>query len=199
MLLLIDNYDSFTYNLYQSFAALYPNVEVVRNDKLSVESVAAMAPKAIIISPGPGIPEQRPECIDIVKKFASYIPIFGVCLGHQIIAHAFGGKVTQAPEIVHGKQCKVFHRRQNIFAHLPLPMTVGRYHSLVVDRNLPDDLVLEADNSEGTVMAIRHRDYPCYGVQFHPESILTPQGEKMIQNFLDIAQMDLSQLRRKHA
>lgn len=189
MLLIIDNYDSFTYNLYQAFAVMTKEIEVIRNDVITSEEVKALAPEAIVISPGPGKPEKAGNCLDIIQACALNTPILGVCLGHQAIATAFGGKVIAAPELVHGKTCSVFHRRQGLFSNVSLPFTAGRYHSLSVEReSLPSDLVVEADTLDGTIMGIRHLHYPCYGVQFHPESILTPEGSKILQSFLSLVE-----------
>ncbi|MBS0604150.1 MAG: aminodeoxychorismate/anthranilate synthase component II [Verrucomicrobia bacterium] len=185
MILLIDNYDSFTHNLYQLIAANNPVVKIVRNDKIAIEEIAALNPKAIVLSPGPGRPEDAGICIDAIRAFGQSIPILGVCLGHQAMGIAFGGQVVSAPEILHGKKSLVFHRRQGIFKGVPLPFSAGRYHSLVIDRKtLPSCLSIEAEDASEVVMAIKHREFPCYGVQFHPESILTAHGELLIRNFL---------------
>lgn len=186
MLLIIDNYDSFTYNLYQLLAPYYPEIKVVRNDALTVDEIAALQPKGILLSPGPGRPEEAGICLELIRRFAPEIPLFGVCLGHQAIGMAFGGKVVPAKNIMHGKSSPVFHARQGIFQKLPLPFQAGRYHSLIVEReSLPKELIVEAETGEGTIMAMRHESYPCYGVQFHPESILTSHGELLLREFLD--------------
>jgi anthranilate synthase component 2 len=185
MILLIDNYDSFTHNLYQLVAGIERDVKVVRNDKITLEEIAALRPQAILLSPGPGRPEGAGVCLDAIRAFAPKIPILGVCLGHQAIGVAFGGQVVSAPEILHGKKSLVFHRRQGIFKGVPLPCDAGRYHSLIVDKaSLPAALNVEAEDANEIVMAIKHKEYPCFGLQFHPESILTPQGELVIRNFL---------------
>lgn len=186
MILIIDNYDSFTYNLYQVVAAIESNVRVIRNDKITVDEVEAMQPDAIIISPGPGRPKEAGIGIALVKKLGKKIPILGICLGHQIITVAYGGKVVLAKEPIHGKSTFVFHNRQGIYAHMPLPFEAARYHSLIAEKEgLPKDLIVESESGEGMVMGIRHKDYPVYGLQFHPESILTPEGNILIKNFLE--------------
>lgn len=188
MILIIDNYDSFTYNLYQIVASLCNDVEVIRNDKITVAEIRKLNPAAIVLSPGPGRPEQAGICIAAIKELYNQIPILGVCLGHQAIAMAFGGKVVQCNNIVHGKTTNVFHYRQSIYKDMPLPFTAGRYHSLIVERDtLPDSLLIEAENNEGIVMGIKHINFPVHGVQFHPESILTPEGNKLVYNFLQEA------------
>lgn len=187
MILIIDNYDSFTYNLYQLVAAIHPNVHVARNDAKSVDEIAALNPKAIIISPGPGHPYEAGICVDLIRKVTGKIPIFGVCLGHQALGLAFGAKITPAPNIVHGKSSLIFHQRKGLFQDIPLPFEAGRYHSLHVERHsLPSELEVLAETSEGFIMAMKHRTFPSYGVQFHPESILTPSGEKLLKRFLDL-------------
>ena len=188
MIVLIDNYDSFTYNLYQLIAKVYPKIEVIRNDHKSVKEIAKMKPKAIIISPGPGVPKDAGVCIELIKELGPTIPIFGVCLGMQAIAHAYGGKVIRAPKCVHGKSGMIFHRRQGIFEKIKLPFKAARYHSLIVDeKKLPKELLVEAFSKDDLIMAIRHIKYPMWGVQFHPESILTEQGHELICNFLKLA------------
>lgn len=185
MILLIDNYDSFTHNLYQLAAKQYEKIKVVRNDRITLDEIRALNPKAIILSPGPGRPEDAGVCLDVICTLAPTIPILGVCLGHQAIGMAFGGQVVSSPEILHGKKSLVFHSRKGIFKGCPLPLMAARYHSLVVDKKtIPDCLSIEGEDASGVVMAIKHREFPCYGVQFHPESILTPQGEQMMCNFL---------------
>lgn len=190
MILLIDNYDSFTYNLYQIIAQRTEEIKVVRNDKLTIEDIKQLKPSGIILSPGPGRPEQAGLCVDIVKTFYDQFPILGVCLGHQAIAFAFGGNVIQANEIVHGKSSVIFHNRSQLYQNMSLPFEGGRYHSLVVDRHsLPNNLVLEAESSHGIVMGIKHNDHPVFGVQFHPESILSKEGAQVVENFLRICDL----------
>jgi anthranilate synthase component II len=190
MILLIDNYDSFTHNLYQLVASIQGDIKVVRNDRITLEEIASLKPQAIILSPGPGRPEEAGICLNVIRTFAPTIPILGVCLGHQAIGLTFGGQVVPAPDILHGKRSLVFHRRQGVFKGIALPCHVGRYHSLVVDKkSLPVCLNVEAEDANEIVMAIKHKEFPCYGVQFHPESILTTQGELMIRNFLKEAKI----------
>lgn len=185
MILLIDNYDSFTQNLYQLIAAIYPEIKIVRNDCITCGEVKALNPKAIILSPGPGHPKESGVCIDVIRNFAPTIPILGVCLGHQAIGFAFGADVISAPEKFHGKKSPMFHRRQGMFKGASLPVNIGRYHSLAVDKKtLPSCFSVEAEDASGVIMALKHKLYPCYGVQFHPESIMTSQGDLMIRNFL---------------
>jgi anthranilate synthase/aminodeoxychorismate synthase-like glutamine amidotransferase len=185
MILLIDNYDSFTYNVYQYVASLGHKVKVIRNDKVTVEEIAAMDCKAIIISPGPRTPDDAGISKDVIKTFAGQIPILGICLGHQAIGEVFGGTVIRAPEPVHGKVSMIEHTGDGIFAGLPQPFSAGRYHSLIVEReSLPDCLEVTATSSDGLIMGLRHREYRVEGVQFHPESILTPGGIRLLQNFL---------------
>ena len=185
MFVIIDNYDSFTYNLYQIVAAL-KNVEVFRNDCVTVEEIEQMEPKAIFLSPGPGRPEDAGICVDLIKRLASKVPIFGVCLGLQAIGAAFGAKVVPAGEIYHGKTSLIFHYRRGIYQGMHVPFRACRYHSLMLETDsLPDVLVKEAETEQGMIMGVRHRDYPCYGVQFHPESILTAHGDKLIKNFIN--------------
>lgn len=185
MILLIDNYDSFTYNLYQLLSQLEKDVEVTRNNQITLEAIEQMAPKKIVLSPGPGRPSDAGICIKLIQKFRQTIPILGVCLGHQAIAEAMGGKVIQAAKIVHGKETFIFHNRKHIFKNMPLPFRAGRYHSLIVEREtLPERISIEAENGEEIIMAIKLKEYPVYGVQFHPESILTPDGARLIENFV---------------
>lgn len=186
MILIVDNYDSFTYNLVQDLGVLGVSPEVRRNDRITPEEVEAMGPEAIILSPGPGTPEKAGICPELVRRFAGYIPILGVCLGHQVIAHVFGGKVVRSARLMHGKTSPVLHDGKTLFREIPSPFQAMRYHSLIVDReSLPAELVVSAETSEGEVMALRHREYPLEGVQFHPESVLTEEGKKLLANFLD--------------
>ncbi|MCA9544984.1 MAG: aminodeoxychorismate/anthranilate synthase component II [Myxococcales bacterium] len=188
--LLVDNYDSFTHNLYQALAVLGAQVEVHRNDALDLAAVAALAPTHIVLSPGPGHPENARDfgiCGPIVDTLKGRLPILGVCLGHQGIAHRLGAAVVRAPSIWHGKVDRVHHDGRGIFAGLPQPMEAMRYHSLVVDpATLPPELEITARNGEGLIMAYRHRTLPLVGVQFHPESIGTPEGPALLANFLDM-------------
>jgi len=186
MLLMIDNYDSFTYNLVQYFGMLGAEVAVYRNDAISLDAIDALSPAAIVISPGPCSPEKAGISVDAIRRFHNRIPILGVCLGHQAIGHAFGARVVRAQRIMHGKTSPISNDGRTIFRGLPSPFEAGRYHSLLVEReSLPDCLTVSADTEEGEIMGLRHRDYPVEGIQFHPESILTPKGKRIIRNFLD--------------
>ena len=186
MLLMIDNYDSFTYNLYQYLCELGAEVEVVRNDKISLEEIQDMSPEGIIISPGPSTPLEAGISNDVIRQFGPNTPTLGVCLGHQCIGHVYGAKVDQAGEIRHGKTSMVSHSGAGVLAGLPNPFQAIRYHSLVVfPETMPDTLEVTARTENGLVMGLRHKDYPIEGVQFHPESILTPDGKHLLQNFLD--------------
>lgn len=185
MILIIDNYDSFTYNLYQIVCQLDDDVVVLRNDKISIAKVKQLSPDGIILSPGPGKPEDAGLCVEIIRNFSGEIPILGVCLGHQAVAIAFGGAVIRSNEIIHGKASLVFHNRNNLYQGIPLPFKAGRYHSLIVDRkSLPVQLKVEAETSNEIIMGIKHYEHPTYGVQFHPESILSEYGKNIIQNFI---------------
>ena len=185
---IIDNYDSFTYNLYQYLGELDERPLVFRNDRITAEEVKQLAPDRIIISPGPGNPENPAYfgvCRQVILELGATIPLLGVCLGHQGIAAAFGGRVVRAPEVMHGKTSEVFHDSSALFAGLPQPFQVMRYHSLVADKaTFPDALVATAHTADGIIMGLRHRDLPIYGVQFHPESIGTPAGRRLIENFI---------------
>lgn len=187
MIFLIDNYDSFSYNLYQLVGELQPDIRVIRNDQYTVDEIQAMAPSHIILSPGPGRPEDAGVTMEVVTALGQDIPILGVCLGHQAICAAFGGVVTYAKQLMHGKQSQVtFDPDCPLFRGVPSPAPVARYHSLAADPDtLPDCLKVTARTTEGEVMAVQHRSYPIYGVQFHPESILTPHGKTMLKNFLE--------------
>ena len=184
MLLIIDNYDSFTYNLYQCIAMLEKKISVVRNDRIQIHEIQQMQPDGIILSPGPGRPEQAGICIELIRTFTS-IPILGVCLGHQAIVSALGGKIISAPEIIHGKEESIFHHNTGLYQQLPQPFLAGRYHSLLAERvSLPETLVIDAETSTGLIMGVHHRSRPLFGVQFHPESILTPHGSHLLENFV---------------
>jgi anthranilate synthase component II len=185
MLLMIDNYDSFTYNLVQYFGELGANVQVHRNDQITLEQIDQLAPDLICISPGPCSPTEAGVSIDVIKRYAGKVPILGVCLGHQAIGAAFGGRVVRAKEIMHGKTSPVTHQQSDVFAGLPSPFTVIRYHSLAIERaSLPDSLIITAETPDGEIMGVRHRELPLYGVQFHPESVLSEQGHALLNNFL---------------
>jgi anthranilate synthase component II len=185
MLLLIDNYDSFTYNLYQYLGELGAQVQVVRNDQITLEDIDAMAPSQIIISPGPGNPDEAGISKDVIRRFAGKMPIFGVCLGHQCIGEVFGGIVEGAGEILHGKVSQITHDGKGVFAGIPSPITATRYHSLAIrPDSVPDVLEVSAHSESGVIMGVRHRTLPVEGVQFHPESILTPDGHQILRNFL---------------
>ena len=187
MLLMIDNYDSFTYNLYQYLSELGAEVEVARNDKISLEEITDMSPQGIIISPGPSTPLEAGISNDVISHFGPTIPTLGVCLGHQCIGYVYGAKVDRAGEIRHGKTSMVSHKGGGVLAGLPNPFQAIRYHSLVVyPETIPDTLEVTAHTDNGLVMGLRHKEFPVEGVQFHPESILTPEGKHILQNFLDM-------------
>ena len=187
MILLIDNYDSFTYNLYQYLCELGAEVKVVRNDQASLEDVELMAPEKIVISPGPCTPEKAGISNDVVRHFGSRVPILGVCLGHQCIGHAYGGKVDRAGEIMHGKTSMIHHDGKGVFAGLPNPFEAIRYHSLAVYKDtLPDCLEVTAQTENGIIMGLRHKEYSVEGVQFHPESIMTAVGKDLLRNWLEM-------------
>ena len=184
--LLVDNYDSFTYNLYQYLGELGAEVRVVRNDELSAEAALALSPERIVISPGPGTPDQAGITLDLIRRATGRIPVLGVCLGHQALGQAFGGEVRRAPKLMHGKTSQIHHDGRSVFACLPDPFTATRYHSLVVERDsVPESLEISAWTDDGIVMGLRHREYPLEGVQFHPESILTTVGKDLLRNFLE--------------
>ncbi len=185
MILVIDNYDSFTYNLVQLLGSLGADLKVVRNDALTLQEVSALNPSRIVISPGPGDPNDGGISLDVISQLGQHIPIFGVCLGHQCIGQAYGGRVIRAPRLMHGKTSQIYHRNQKLFTGVPSPFVATRYHSLIVEEPLPDCLSVTAFTEEGEVMALRHKEYPVVGVQFHPESILTTYGVRILQNFLE--------------
>ena len=187
MLLMLDNYDSFTYNLVQYFGELGEDVRVYRNDQITFEQIDALAPDHICISPGPRSPAEAGLSIDVIKRYAGKIPILGVCLGHQAIGAAFGGDIIRAKEIMHGKTSEITHRGTDIFKGLPSPYTVIRYHSLAIDRaTLPDCLEVTAETADGEIMGVRHKTLPIYGVQFHPESVLSEHGHALLRNFIEL-------------
>ena len=186
MILLLDNYDSFTYNLAQFLGQLGQRLEVYRNDKITLDEIAAKKPERIVISPGPGTPEGSGICLDVIRRFSGQIPILGVCLGHQAIGQAFGGKVVRAPEIMHGKTSRIHHDTKTIFRDLPQDFVATRYHSLIVEENsFPADLEISA-STDGIIMGLRHRKMLVEGVQFHPESVLTDVGMQLLKNFLSL-------------
>jgi len=193
MILLIDNYDSFTYNLYQYLCELGADVEVRRNDALTVDDVEQMAPEAIVISPGPGRPEDGGISITTIQRLGERIPLLGVCLGHQCITAAFGGDVIRAPELRHGKTSMIRHNDTGIFAGLDNPFEAVRYHSLIADAStLPAALEVTAQTDDGLIMGVKHRTAPIHGVQFHPESVLTHSGKQLLENFLNVAAVERS-------
>ena len=185
MLLVIDNYDSFTYNLVQYFGELGTEMKVVRNDAMSLDEIRELAPEQICISPGPCTPNEAGISCDVIREFGPTTPILGVCLGHQSIGQVFGGEVVRAEKLMHGKTSPVFHTGKSVFKGLSNPFTATRYHSLIVKRDtLPDCLEITAETENGTIMGLMHKEFPIHGVQFHPESILTEDGMKMLENFL---------------
>ncbi|MBS0313027.1 MAG: aminodeoxychorismate/anthranilate synthase component II [Proteobacteria bacterium] len=187
MILIIDNYDSFTWNLAQYFGELGAEVEVVRNDAIDLAGVAARKPQRIVVSPGPCTPNEAGISVPLIREFAGRVPLLGVCLGHQSIGVAFGGNVVRAARVMHGKTSLVTHNRQDCFAGVPSPFTVARYHSLVIERaTLPDALSVTAESDDGEIMAVRHKHWPVFGLQFHPESIITEHGHDLLRNFLHL-------------
>lgn len=188
MILMIDNYDSFTYNLVQAFRGLGADMQVVRNDAIDVDGIRALAPSAIVLSPGPGNPDSAGVTLEAVKAFAGKLPMLGVCLGHQSIAQAFGGKIVHAKRLMHGKTSKIRHDGRGIFSGLPQDFAAMRYHSLAVDREtLPECLEISAESEDGEIMGLRHKSMPIESVQYHPESIGTPEGERQMRNFIEMA------------
>ena len=186
MILLIDNYDSFTYNLYHFLGELGAKIRVVYNDKISLDEIAALHPEKIVISPGPCTPKEAGISCAAIKRFGAKIPILGVCLGHQSIGAAFGGRIIRAPSVMHGKLSNVSHDSKTIFRRLKNPFAAMRYHSLVIDaKSLPPELLVSAQTADGVIMGVRHKSFPIEGVQFHPESILAEEGKNLLKNFLD--------------
>ena len=187
MILMIDNYDSFTYNLVQYLGQLGQDVMVYRNDEITLDEIGKLAPDAIFLSPGPCTPKEAGITVDVIRKFHKSVPLMGVCLGHQAISYAFGGNVVRAGRLMHGKTSPIINDGKTIFKGLPNPFAAGRYHSLLVERtSLPSCLEISAETEEGEIMGIRHRGYPVEGIQFHPESILTPHGKRIIKNYLEM-------------
>ena len=188
MILLVDNYDSFTFNLFHLLADLGMSCEVRRNDQITLDEIATLQPERIVVSPGPCTPTEAGLSCQIIERFGPHIPLLGVCLGHQAIGQVYGGHVVRAPEPIHGKTSLMYHQQQGVFHDLPDPFEANRYHSLIVEREtLPDALEITAATADGLIMGLRHREYPVQGVQFHPESIMTPLGKDLLQNFLTLA------------
>ncbi len=185
MLVMIDNYDSFTYNLVQYFGELGAEIRVFRNDEVTLDEIRALSPTHIVISPGPGNPDDGGISNEVLREFGPTTPILGVCLGHQCIGQVYGGKVNRAPRLMHGKTSSVYHNGKGLFDGVPSPFKATRYHSLIVEEPLPEVLQVTAFTRDGEVMGLRHKQYPTMGVQFHPESILTEHGKRILQNFLD--------------
>jgi anthranilate synthase/aminodeoxychorismate synthase-like glutamine amidotransferase len=187
MILMIDNYDSFTYNLVQYLGQLDQAVAVYRNDEITLEEIRNIAPEAIFLSPGPCTPKEAGITVDVIREFHKSIPIMGVCLGHQAIGYAFGGNVVRAGRLMHGKTSPIINDGKTIFKGLPNPFVAGRYHSLLLEKaSLPSCLIISARTEEGEIMGVRHQEYAVEGIQFHPESILTPQGKRILRNFLEL-------------
>ena len=187
MILVLDNYDSFTYNLVQYFGELGADLRVVRNDRITVAEIEALAPERIIVSPGPCTPSEAGISSEVIKTFGPRLPILGVCLGHQCIGEVYGGEVVRADRLMHGKTSPIIHHGQGVFKDLPSPFEATRYHSLIVKRDtLPDVLEITAETVEGEIMGLRHKTLPVHGVQFHPESILTTEGKRLLKNFLEL-------------
>lgn len=186
MIVVIDNYDSFTYNLVQYFGELGADLRVFRNDEVTLQDLKALRPDHIVISPGPGDPQDGGISNDVIRTFGPTTPVLGVCLGHQCIGEVYGGKVSRAPQLMHGKTSPVYHNGQGVFYGIPSPFNATRYHSLIVEEPLPDVLEVTAFTRDGEVMGLQHREYPVVGVQFHPESILTEHGKRILKNFLSM-------------
>ena len=191
MYILIDNYDSFTYNLYHYLEELGAEVEVWRNDQITAQEVLEKAPKGVIISPGPCTPSEAGICLELVELIKGKLPVLGVCLGHQSIGQVFGGNIVRAPYVMHGKTSQILHDGTSVFADIPSPYLATRYHSLIVDRlSLPECLQITAETEDGLIMGLMHKDYPLHGVQFHPESIASDYGHKLLENFLNICEAE---------
>lgn len=187
MILVIDNYDSFTYNLVQYLGELGAKLKVCRNDKITVDEISRMAPDRVVISPGPKTPDEAGVCLEVIREFSGQMPILGVCLGHQAIGQAFGGRVIRAPQVMHGKTSEIAHDGKTVFDGLPNPFPATRYHSLIVERSsLPSCLEISATSADGLIMGLRHKEMKVEGVQFHPESILTGAGKQLLANFLKL-------------
>jgi anthranilate synthase/aminodeoxychorismate synthase-like glutamine amidotransferase len=187
VILVIDNYDSFTYNLVQFLGEMGADLQVVRNDQITLDGIRAFQPTHIVISPGPGTPDDGGVSLDIIRELGATTPVLGVCLGHQCIGQAYGGVVLRAPQVMHGKTSMIYHQDDEMFAGMPNPFEATRYHSLVVEeKSLPDVLRVTARTDDGEIMGLRHKQYPVYGVQFHPESILTTYGPRLLRNFLEV-------------
>ncbi|MGA1539003.1 MAG: anthranilate synthase component II [Chthoniobacterales bacterium] len=187
MILVLDNYDSFTYNLVQYFGELGADLHVVRNDQISVDEIAKLGPERIVVSPGPCTPHEAGISCEVIKNFGEKLPILGVCLGHQCIGEVYGGEVVRADRLMHGKTSPILHTGKGVFAGLPSPFEATRYHSLIVKRDtLPDVLEITAETAEGEIMGLQHKTLPVHGVQFHPESILTTEGKRLLRNFLEL-------------
>ena len=186
-ILVIDNYDSFTFNLVHLIGEFENDIIVKRNDKITISEIDELHPDKIVISPGPGRPEDSHITLDVIKSLGENIPILGVCLGHQAIGYCFGGTIIHAPSLVHGKSSEIIHDGNGIYKNIPQKFSAGRYHSLVIDRDsLPDELVITAETEEGIIMGVRHKSFPIEGIQFHPESILTPEGKNLIKNWVSL-------------
>lgn len=191
MLLMIDNYDSFTFNLVQYLGEIYKGeIGVFRNDKIDIKKIRELNPGAIVISPGPCTPKEAGISVEVIKDLGSEIPVLGVCLGHQSIGYAFGGNVIRAPYLMHGKVSQIYHKATGLFDDIPVPFKATRYHSLIIERSsCPQCLDITAETDDGLIMGVRHREFPVYGVQFHPEAILTENGKKLLSNFIRIAKL----------
>ncbi len=187
MILIIDNYDSFTYNLYQYIGEIYPEVKVMRNDSFTIEELKKLKIEGIIISPGPGRPENAGLSLEVISAFQEQAPILGICLGHQAIGYIYGGKIISAPEIMHGKTSIIKHNENELFQGIKNPLKIMRYHSLIVERDtVPEELIITAETEDGLIMAMKHKKYNVFGLQFHPESIFTEEGKKIISNFVEV-------------